>query len=753
MFEQRQEQRLRLLLLSPAVVVLLIAGATLLTADAVGRSPRELFFDVLTRLAPRPATEESMTATILIDEDSTERLGAWPWPRSAYAGIIDAAEAAGAASITLTVSVAGEDPLSPDVLVRRWLTVPSAGELGDPLAAISLLPSNDLVLARAVAGGNIGLGVADRVRPAGQSVRWARVDRANSPWVTVEGDLAAALPGVLGDQSLSTELDESGTPVVVGVPRDPDGIIRRAAPAYVIGDRATPNAALAAISASGTPIALGLSRNAISNSGRPATDLTIGEGEPLPLDARGELRLWWPQVVSVPSVPAWRVLDDPETWALSLKDKHVFIGEVLSPAGVKRTSRGDLPVASIHALMAEQMTGGHVIVRPDWVGFAEAFGALLAGAIAVTAVIFLPSALAIAVNGLLLLASFLIPFFVFRSSGMLIDPTPGLMATAGGPLAVGATILTNMILRDDALRGAFHGALPQKAMRKVQSQGGQKLLRGVHRDVTVLSCAFQLPPALIQRFAERPRDFMLFRASANDRLRRTILEHEGTVDYGEDGRLLGYWNVPLEAENHIELACSCALKMLDDVSSMSQQVSESHHVSRGGALEELADGRIEIGISTGPCFAGPAGLGGRNRYAALGSPVGFSGRLRARSSLYGPAIVTDAAVYEQLRHHYAFLDLDVVKRHEEAAMEGVYGLVGNPFLKASKSFRQLAETQRDLLMAWRNSDLKGAMRHLQALRGIPGVPQSYIDLFEKRILAARVASSRSDFDVSEVLAP
>ncbi|MEO0700205.1 MAG: CHASE2 domain-containing protein, partial [Pseudomonadota bacterium] len=314
MFEQRQEQRLRLLLLSPAVVVLLIAGAGLLTADAVGRSPREFFFDVLTRLAPRPPVEDSMTATILIDEESAERLGAWPWPRSAYAGIIDAAEAAGAASVTLTVPVSGEDPLSPDVLVRRWLTVPSAAQQGDPLAAISLLPSNDLVLARAVAGGDIGLGVAGRVEPAGRPVRWARIDRNQASWLNIEGSLAAALPAVLGNQELSTELDESGVPVVVGLPRDPDGVVRRAAPIYAVGDRPTANAGLAALSAAGRPVQLELEQNAISTSGRPPAALKIDENEAIPLDRRGELRLLWPQVISVSTIPAWRVLDDPETW-------------------------------------------------------------------------------------------------------------------------------------------------------------------------------------------------------------------------------------------------------------------------------------------------------------------------------------------------------------------------------------------------------------------------------------------------------
>ncbi|MEM9809776.1 MAG: CHASE2 domain-containing protein [Pseudomonadota bacterium] len=752
MFEQRQEQRLRLLLSAPAVIILALAAFAMLTAKDPGRFPREGFFDLILRLAPRPAAEAPSTATILIDDESAERLGPWPWPRSAYAGLIDAAEAAGAQSVTLTISVAGEDPLSPDVLVRRWLNDSAIASTGDPLAALALLPSNDLILARAIAGGRVGIGVADRLRSADRPVRWGRVSEDRPPWLRIADQTQAiALPAVIGTQTLTTEIEESTQAVVAGLPQDPDGVVRRSAPLYAVGDRPAPAAGLAALAIAGQPVGLDLSRHAISARGRAPVSITVGDHPSLPLDNRGEVRLWLPQAINVQAVPAWRVYDDPQTWTRPFKGKHVFIGETQSDLGTQRTARGVLPTAEIHALYTEQILQGAAPRRVNWAGFTEGFATLLVGTAAVLAVIFLPAILASTLTIGLILISFAVPFFLFRQTGMLFDPTPGVMAAAFGPLAVGATMLTNMVVRDDALRGAFHGALPQKAMRRVQSQGGQKLLKGVHRDVTVLSCSFELPPKLIERFAGRPRDFMLFRASANDRLRRTILEHEGTVDYGEDGRRLGYWNVPLAEDKHIELACSCALRMLDDVSSMSQQVSESHHVSRGGALKELADGRIEIGISTGPCFAGPAGLGGRNRYAALGEPVRFAGRLRGRSALYGPAIITDANVFDTLRHHYAFLDLDYVRQHPEAQAETIYGLVGNPFLKASKTFRQLADIQRDLLSAWRAQDIKTAMRHLQQLRGIPGVPQTYVELFEKRLLAARVSSPRQTQDVSEVL--
>jgi adenylate cyclase len=752
MVEQRQEQRLRLLLTPPALVLLVIAAFALLTERDPGNGLRENTFDLFMRLAPRPVAEEPFpVAAIVIDAESTEKVGSWPWPRTAYASLVDAAEAAGARSISLAISVSGDDPLSPDVIARRWLPA-TQGEEAQRLEALATLPSNDLALARSIAGSDVALGIAPQLRGTAEAVEWERTDPEAQSWMRLAGGTTTdslAVPAVLGTARLSAELREARLQTVAGLPLDPGGKVRRLAPVY--GDRTgpLPAAPLAPFALTGEPIVL--TTGSLTNAGPRAATLKVGDADALPLDERSELRLWLPQDLAIPTVPAWRVLDDPAAWTAGLDGQHVFIGEVVTPSGVVDTARGTLPAVILQSLAAGQISQGVAPSRPGWAGFGEAFAAILFGTLAVAAVLYLPALLAAAGAVLLAFAGFLGAYFTFRGTGMLIDPTPAMMGSFAGPLAVGVTVLVNMVVRDDAVRGAFHGALPQKAMRKLQSQGGRRLLQGVHREVTVLSCAYKLPPELIARFAKLPRDYVLFQASANDRLRRTILEHEGTVDYGEDGRLLGYWNVPIEESRHIELACSCALKMLDDVSVMSQQVSESHHVSPGGPLEELADGRIEIGIASGPAFAGPVGLGGRNRYAALGQPVSLAGRLRQRSELYGPAILTDAAVYEALRHHYAFLDLDIVRRDTHSSPEAIYGLVGNPFLKASKSFRQLAEVQRDLLEAWRVRDLTSATRQLQKLRGIPGVPQPYVELFERRIMDARLSKARREDDYADIL--
>ncbi|MEE4210069.1 MAG: adenylate/guanylate cyclase domain-containing protein [Parvularcula sp.] len=755
MFEQRQEQRLRLLLLSPAVVLFAITAFALLTAGSPGHGPRFLAFDVFTRLSPRPAAERIETATILVDEESLERLGPWPWPRSAFAGIVDAAEGAGAESVTLTIPVGGEDPLSPDVLLRRWTR--SVGETdGAALAALGDLPSTDLVLARAVAGGPIALGVAGRLRGSDEDVSWSRVSADEAEWLRIEAPNNLgyiALPAVLGDKPLAAELREARVAAVTGLPRDNDGRVRRMAPLYAASGMPTPLAGLAGLVAAGETVTVVPSESAISAAGAPPREMSLSDGQDLALGNDGQVLFWLPAETERPSVPAWRLLDDPDTWGAQLAGKFVFIGETVSPDGTVKTARGRLPGAMAHALIAEQIADGQFPRRAMWSGFAEALAVIVVGAATVVAVIFLPAWLAAVITVLLPLIVFFAAYGVFRGTGFLLDPSPAIFAAFGGPLAVGATVLVNMVVRDDALRGAFHGALPPAAMRKLQSRQGAKLLRGVHREVTVLSCAFKLPEDVASGLADAPRDYVLFCASANDRLRRTILEHEGTVDFAEDGRLLGYWNVPIADAEHIERACACALKMLDDVSVMSQQIAQSGK-SDIRSFAELADGRIEIGIASGPCFAGPVGLGGRNRYAALGPAVTMASRLRARSPLYGPAIVTDARVFEKLRGHYAFLDLDYVRRDRGADPEMIYGLVGNPFLKASKGFRTLADAQRMLLGAWREQDLTAATRALQKFRGIPGVPQPYVELFEARIMQARLTQgTRGSGDHADLLAP
>lgn len=748
MLEQRLQQRLRLLLSAPTVIVLLIAALAVTTARTPGVSPREDVFDIFERLSPRPTNGEPAVAVIDIDAESVKRLGPWPWPRTALAELLSAAEEAGAASVTLAVPVEGPDPLSPEVVGRYWL---AAERMDDAVArAIAELPSTNVPLAASATGVPTAFGVAARLRSTTEGPVWLRTDVQSTSWLEIAGDDGTgflALPAAGTRAPLPPMLAEAGIAAVIGLPADKDGTVRAVPLLFSADGVPAPAATLAPLALTQTVIAAP-ARGRLRVGGTPVA--AIGAGSvTLPLGPRGEMRLWLPGDLDVPTVPAWRALGGEAQWTQPLAGKAVFVGYG-GDAGIK-TARGTLPLAQLHALGADQAIAGRVPVRPGWAGGAEGLAALALGALAVAAAVFTAPAVAGGLTLLLTAATFGLSYLSFRSSGVLIDPVPIASAMIGGQLGVLAVVLGNMLLRDDAVRGAFHGAIPPKTMDKLQSRGGQRLLRGTRREVTVLSCALRLPPRVTERFEGRPDDFVRFQASANDALRRTILAHEGTVDHAENGQLLGYWNVPEEAKNHIEHACACALRMIDDVNALSENVEAAALSGDGSVDAGFAEGVIEIGIASAPSFAGPVGLGSRNRYAVVGDAVALASRLRARSPLYGPAIITDDVVFDALRHHYAFLDLDIVQLGLESQMRGVYGLVGNPFLKASKAFRQLADTQRELLLAWRAGDLAGVTRQLQHLRGLPGVPDAYVALFEQRLGTARVEVEGRPWNPADML--
>ncbi|WOI54125.1 CHASE2 domain-containing protein [Parvularcula sp. LCG005] len=735
MFQQRLQQRLRYLLAAPALLLLAVVAHTLTTAQSTKVDSREAIFDLYSRAKPRIAPVSHDVVLIEIDEESLERIGPWPWPRTAYAGIVNAAEEAGAKAVVLTVPIEGQDPLSPEVVARYWQNV---GDRADALHEIAQLPTNNAGLAAAALNFPTALSVGQT--PA-RRTDWQRADTQPKDWISLRTEAGngflALLAAPLYD-TVDAGLSETALLSVSALPVDGDGHVRRVPVLWSVEERPVPSAALAGWILAGDTIEVTPSSGSLQSGGSPPSAIRLGE-QFIPLQRAATGRLWLPPETDLPSVPAWRVLQGDGSWTQPLRDKIVFVGETSATRPDVKTARGRMSINAIHGQFAEQMKMGAVPRRPGWTVLVEALGALFIGAITIGAALYLRHSTAAAISVALAIGSFAACYMAFAQSALLIDPIPMIYGAVGMPLAVLVAVIANMLVRDDFTRGAFHGALPQSSMSKLQSRGGAVLLRGVRREITVLSCALRLPQAVVRRFEGRPDDFIRFTASANDALRRTILAHGGTVDFGEDGRLLGYWNVPDEISGPIEKACACALKMIDDVNTLSENVQTAAFAGEaaGSVDDGFAEGSLEIGLASAESFAGPVGRGNRNRYSVIGESVRLASALRQRAGQYGPAIIADDVVFDALRHHYAFLDLDIVKTGPEAPVRTVYGLVGNPFLKASKAFRQLADTQRELVLSWRNGDLAATTVQLQRLRGIPGVPDAYIQLFDDRLTAAR----------------
>lgn len=111
-------------------------------------------FDLYQELKPR-VVESNPVVVIDIDEASLAEFGQWPWPRSLLAKLVDIAAQSDVHGIGFDILFPDADRLSPESLIRHYGNLPL--ELQQTL---SVLPSNDAILAESIAKAPVVLGVA-----------------------------------------------------------------------------------------------------------------------------------------------------------------------------------------------------------------------------------------------------------------------------------------------------------------------------------------------------------------------------------------------------------------------------------------------------------------------------------------------------------------------------------------------------------------------------------------------------------------
>lgn len=157
-------------------------------------------FDAYQRWAPR-IRRSAPAVIVAIDEESLRRYGQWPWPRTWVARLVTSLAEAGPAAIGIDVVMPEPDRLSPGRLPEF---VPGIGE--DLARRLSSLPSNDAVLARALSGHPIVLGVAG---VEGEAVSGGRTPRPTPLRVIGGGDPRRFIPRFDGVLRSVEEIDRA----------------------------------------------------------------------------------------------------------------------------------------------------------------------------------------------------------------------------------------------------------------------------------------------------------------------------------------------------------------------------------------------------------------------------------------------------------------------------------------------------------------------------------------------------------------
>src|SRR5262249_20632518 len=111
-------------------------------------------FDLHQSAHPR-VRHTSPVVIVAIDEESLQRHGQWPWPRTLLARIVGIVAAARPAAIGINILMPEPDRLSPARLPELV-----GGLDREVTQRLGTLPSNDTVLAQAIQGRPVVLGVA-----------------------------------------------------------------------------------------------------------------------------------------------------------------------------------------------------------------------------------------------------------------------------------------------------------------------------------------------------------------------------------------------------------------------------------------------------------------------------------------------------------------------------------------------------------------------------------------------------------------
>ena len=715
------------------LTALLIAAAVLLRVwdpEPVARL-RLSVFDSYLSASPRIADPAMPVKIVDIDAASLQHIGQWPWPRTRIAELVTKLRDAGAKSISLDLIMAEPDRVSPGELARLVAGRPELKALADEAAK---LPSNDALLADAIAGGRVVLGFVGQdgaSQGASQGTSLAPPPRAS--FATAGDDPKLFVPGFSGAAASLPELTAkaAGLGSVNWLPSQ-DLVVRRVPLLLRAGDQLYPSLALEAlrIGTDQTTVQVKASGGSGLSAFGQRTGIEQVKVGPviLPAGANGELWLNFAAHDARRFIPAHLILAGglpPD----AVQGRHIFIGASAPGLLDLRATplQSSVPGVEIHAQALEQMLSGAHLTRPAYATGAEllfliAVGAGVAFLLRRVGPVMAASAGLSAVGAVVVLS-----WLAFTQSGFLFDPVYPSLALVAIYLATSLSTYVKAELDRAYVRQAFgHYVAPQLVEQLAENAGSLKL-GGETREVTLLFSDVRgfsrisegLDAEGLVRFINE-----LFTPIAD-----VILEERGTIDKFMGDAVMAFWNAPVADDNHARHACRAALRMLEAVDELNRQ--RAARASQTGDLCEPV--RIGIGLNTGRCVVGNVGSPQRFDYSILGDVVNIASRLEGETKVYGAPVIVGEATMAQAQD-FAFLEIGRVSLRGKDRSERVFALAGDEAMAASAEFAAFRSAHIRLLRALDGADRGEAGKALAEARDLcpHGLGQLF-DVYEQRL--------------------
>ena len=617
--------------------------------------------DLRFRTLHDPARADTNVVIVDVDNLSLDvlrpTLGRYPWPRDAWAALIQYLSAGGAKAIGFDFTYP-----DPDLANRAADSAfaSAAATAGTVVQALMFEPWLDTAEVRRQAALREDSVAMRRMRAFGWDLGGLPAD---ARYQVVE----APYRELLGAARALGSINFTPDPV--------DGTARRVPLVYGFRDKAYPAFGLA----------VALAADSARFGGAP-TRWTPGALEfprlRVPLD-RGAMLVNWrgpyrdptdrahPETYRVYSIATVlhsydqvRAGETPEVPLEAFRGKVVFVGTTgagLFDARADPFGPND-PGVLIHATVADNLLTGDFLVRASWL--ANAGTIVLAALLAGLAVSLITAAWWSAVAGLALAGLFVGGAFALFRAGVWLDtgaPALAILLTFTGGMAV------NYITegrKKRQIREMFSKYVAPEYVAKLAEDPSALDLRGRRAELTILFSDIRGFTSISEKLSAH--EVVEFLNEYLSQMAGIVKESGGTLDKFIGDAVMAFWGEPVHHPDHAERAAECALRMRDATAALAER----------WVKEGKPNIRIGIGINTAEVVVGNIGsLEHKLDYTVIGDGVNLASRLEGQNKEFGTTIIVSEFTLAKLGGAYAVRPLAEVKVKGKEKPVAIYELL------------------------------------------------------------------------------
>ena len=645
-------------------------------------------FDFYQQSKPREFTTMPV-AIIDVDDRSLDEVGQWPWPRTRIADLVRKATEAGAVAIAFDIIFSEPDRLSPAEIARDNPDLPR-----DVLDKMSLLPSNDKILADAFAGARVVAGQTS-VRTFSGALTEQR-DMADVAHAFIGPDPTPYMlkfPDMI--QNLAV-LEESAAGLGVFTVRpDPDGVFRRVSLVMSVQDkiRLGLSAELLRVATGGAPFAV--------RSNEAGIEGVVVARQLVPTASDGTV---WPYLSPSSSsryVSAGDVLADRLPPG-RLAGHMVLVGT--SAIGLEDFRATPLGVAmagvEIHAQVLENILSDTLLKRPNYTIAIELVTTLILGFLVIVFAPVVSAGLLIGSSLVFVGGYFATSYYLFFEHRFLLDPTFPIAATTFGVMLMSTVNYLREERERRKMRGAFGQYVSPDLVEQLSQNQDQLKLGGETRELTILFSDILGFTTIGEGYKDDPAGLTALINRFLTVLSNAILDNKGTIDKFMGDAVMAFWNAPLDHEDHARAACAAALEMVVAV----DRLNRERDAEAAAENRDFQSIEIGIGLNTGACTVGNMGSDIRFDYTAMGDPVNLASRLEGQTRNYGVSIVAGSSTEAAVHNDFALIELDLIRVKGKNQPEHIFALLGGAKLREDSLFADLAMLNAAMLSAYRDTN-------------------------------------------------